>query len=271
MDALSRLDLVFCVDITASMTPFIDAARTQMLRILEELRASIDAEGLRVAVVAYRDHGAPQLLETAKFTTRGKDTESFLKGLVVASGPYNTDSAEAVFSGLAACIALPWRDGAYRTLVLVGDAPPHTCGANAPPYPDRFPDKDPSGFDLDAMANRLEEEGIFVHALAMMPSLNRHHDEFLARSFERLAVSTGGSYQAARTAEAAMAIVEVVSKRFLRELEFDRRLYAALGGAGKAKAVDGDRVAALTKTLDCTESEINAGMMRLRQRKLLEA
>ena len=147
----------------------------------------------------------------------------------VASGPYNTDSAEAVFAGLAACIELPWRDGAYRTLVLVGDAPPHTCGANAPPFPDRFPDQDPSGYTLDSMANRLEEDGIFVHALAMMPSINRHHDEFLARSFERLAVSTGGTYQQARTAEAAMAIVETVSKRFLRELDFDRKLYAALG------------------------------------------
>jgi len=270
MDALSRLDLVFCVDITASMTPFIDAARAQMLRILDELRASI-GDGLRVAVVAYRDHGAPQLLETAKFSASGKDTEAFLKGLVVASGPYNTDSAEAVFAGLAACIELPWRDGAYRTLVLVGDAPPHTCGANAPPFPDRFPDQDPSGYTLDSMANRLEEDGIFVHALAMMPSINRHHDEFLARSFERLAVSTGGTYQQARTAEAAMAIVETVSKRFLRELDFDRKLYAALGGAERRRAAspEAGRVVSLAKELEASESDVNGGVMRLRQRKLL--
>ena len=266
MDALSRLDLVFCVDITASMTPFIDAARAQMLRILEELRASI-GEGLRVSVVAYRDHGAPQLLETSVFSTNGKDTETFLKGLVVASGPYNTDSAEAVFSGLAACVALPWREGAYHTLVLVGDAPPHACGANAPPYPDRFPDHDPSGFDLDSMANKLEEEGIFVHSLAMMPSLNRHHDEVLGRAFERLAVSTGGSYQTARTAEAALAIVEVVSKRFLRELDFDRKLHAALEGA---TSVDGERISALAKMLEATDGEINGGLMRLRQRRLVD-
>jgi hypothetical protein len=133
MDALTRLDLVFCVDITASMTPFIDAARAQMLRILDELRTSI-GDGLRVAVVAYRDHGAPQLLETAKFSTSGKDTETFLKGLVVASGPYNTDSAEAVFAGLAACVALPWRDGAYRSDRVGGerrpDAPPPAQAAH---------------------------------------------------------------------------------------------------------------------------------------------
>jgi hypothetical protein len=266
MDALSRLDLVFCVDITASMTPFIDAARVQMLRILEELREAI-GDGLRVAVVAYRDHGGEQLLETAPFSAAGKGTQKFLQQLVVKSGTYNTDSAEAVFSGLAACIELPWRDGAYRTLVLVGDAPPHACGANAPPYPDRFPDKDPSGFDLDGMANKLEEEGIFVHSLAMIPSYNRHHDEVTARAFERLAISTGGSYQTARTAEAAMAIVEAVSKRFLRELDFDRKLFAALGGA---KAADTERVAELAKKLEATESEVNGGLMRLRQRKLLD-
>jgi hypothetical protein len=264
MDALSRLDLVFCVDITSSMSPFIDAARVQMLRILDELSAAI-GDGLRVAVVAYRDHGSEPLLETSPFGTSTKDTETFLKGLVVASAPTNTDSAEAVFSGLAACVALPWRDGAYRTLVLVGDAPPHSCGADAPPFPDRFPTNDPSGFDLDGMANRLEEEGIFVHALAMIPSLNRHHDHVLAKAFERLAVSTGGSYQAARTAEAAMGIVEVVSKRFLAELAFDRRLYAAIGGK---EAPAGERIASLAKELESTESEVNGGVMRLRQRKL---
>lgn len=269
MDALSRLDLVFCVDITSSMTPFIDAARAQMLRILDELRSAL-GDGLRIAVIAYRDHGSEPLLETSPFGTTAKKTEAFLKALEVRSGPTNTDSAEAVFSGLAACVALPWREGAYRTLVLVGDAPPHACGANAPPYPDRFPTADPSGFDLDTMANRLEEDGIFVHTLAMVPSLNRHHDAVLERAFERLAVSTGGSYRTARTAEAAMEIVEIVSRRFLQELGFDRRLFGALrGGAGSAVAPDGARVIALAKELSSTEADVNAGLMRLRQRRLL--
>jgi hypothetical protein len=269
MDALSRLDLVFCVDITSSMTPFIDAARAQMLRILEELRGAL-GEGLRVAVVAYRDHGSEPLLETSPFGTSAEDTTAFLKSLLVRSAPSNTDSAEAVFTGLAACVALPWREGAYRTLVLVGDAPPHACGANAPPFPDRFPTGDPSGFDLDGMANRLEEEGIFLHALAMVPSLNRHHDAVLERAFERLAVSTGGSYRTPRTAEAAMEIVEVVSKRFLQELDLDRRLFAALGGgASGALAPEGARVTPLAKELACAEGDVNAGLMRLRQRRLL--
>ncbi len=268
MDALSRLDLVFCVDITSSMTPFIDAARAQMLRILSELRDAI-GDGLRVAVVAYRDHGSEPLLETSPFGTSATDTETFLKGLLVRSGPTNTDSAEAVFSGLAACLALPWREGAYRTLVLVGDAPPHACGADAPPFPDRFPTADPSGYDLDRMANRLEEDGIFLHALAMIPSLNRHHDDVLARAFERLAVSTGGSYRTPRTAEAAMEIVEIVSKRFLRDLDFDRALFKALGKGRGATTPDGARVIALAKALGCTEADVNAGLMRLRQRKLL--
>ncbi len=264
MDLVARLDLVFCIDVTASMGPFIDAARAQMLRILEELRGVI-GDGLRVAVVAYRDHGAEKLLEIARPSESVKDTEAFLRGLSVGSGPYNTDAAEAVFAALAACIEMPWRDGAYRAIVLAGDAPPHGCGASATPYPDRFPDGDPSGFDLDGMANRLEEEGIFVHALAMIPSSHRQHDAVLARAFERLGVSTGGSYHAAGTADAAMTIVEKVSRRFLAEIAFDRELLAKVGAA----PIDEARVAALAKELRATEAEIGSGLMRLRQRRLL--
>jgi len=57
MDELSEIDLAFCVDLTSSMSPFIAAARQQMVVILAGLRASARAD-LRVAVGGYGDHGA---------------------------------------------------------------------------------------------------------------------------------------------------------------------------------------------------------------------
>jgi hypothetical protein len=261
--SLAYLDLVFCVDVTSSMTPFIVAARAHMAQVLDALRDHPDVD-LRVAIVTYRDHGSMNVVDVHPFSEVSEDTRRLLEALTVGSPPENTDSAEAVFSGLVACIGLPWRAGAYRLVVLVGDAPPHACGATAPPYPDRFPDRDPTGLTLDDMANRLEEAGIFVHALAMIPSLNRHHDPFLERAFQRLGIGTGGAYHTANTGDAAMHVVDSISKRCLVHLEFDRQLHELLPRDGTEPDAE-----ALATQLAATVTDVYAGLMRLRQRRLL--
>ena len=42
--SVSQVDLVFCVDITRSMEPFIQAARAQLVQILSALRGSAGAD-----------------------------------------------------------------------------------------------------------------------------------------------------------------------------------------------------------------------------------
>jgi hypothetical protein len=260
--SLAYLDVVFCVDITSSMTPFIVAARAHLERVLEALRANPEVD-LRVAIVAYRDHGSLEVVELYPFAAASAETRQRLEALTVKSPPENTDSAEAVFSGLVACSELPWRAGAYRIVILVGDAPPHGCGATTAPYPDRFPDLDPTGLSLDDMANRLEEAGIFVHALAMVPSLNRHHDGFLETAFRRLGIGTGGAYHSAASGDSAMAVVEGISKKCLAHLDFDRRLHELLQ---RQRELEAEAAAPL---LGAKIEDVHAGIMRLRQRGLL--
>lgn len=255
VDTLSRLDLAFCVDLTGSMGGFIQAAREHMVSILDALRGSL-GDGLRVAVVGYRDHCDAKTCEVRPFETNPRAVKATLDGLSVMGGG---DYPEAVFTGLAACLDLPWRAGAYRVVVLVGDAPPHGCGAAG----DSHAKRDPSGLDLDEVANRLEEAGIFVHALAMMPPGRADVEPVLERTFHRLSISTGGAFHDARGAAAAMAIVETIGHRFLADIAFDRTLHEVLV---QEAASD---VEALAKRLRTTPSDVNAGLMRLRQRKLI--
>lgn len=166
-DLLSRLDLVFCVDLTSSMTSFIAQARAHVRRILEALSAVPNLD-LCVARVGYRDHGFHNLLELHPFTRDIASLAQALEQAQVVSHPSNTDASEAVFAALDAALRLPWREGAFRVAVLVGDAPPHACGADGGVYPDRFRDRDPSGWDLDGLTNQLESDGIFLHALARL-------------------------------------------------------------------------------------------------------
>jgi hypothetical protein len=259
--SLAYLDVAFCVDITSSMTPFIAAARTHMTRVLDALRAHPGVD-LRVAIVTYRDHGTGNVVDIHPFAAASSETQSRFEALTLGSPPENSDAAEAVFSGLIACDGLPWRPGAYRIIVLVGDAPPHGCGATRSPYPDRFPDLDPSGLTLDDMANRLEASGIFVHALAMIPSVHAHHDRTLEEAFQRIGIGTGGAYAAANRGDSAIAVVEAISNRWLVHLDFDRRLHAL----APAPQPDADELA---KQLGATAPEVHAGLMRLRQRRLI--
>jgi hypothetical protein len=251
MDSLSRLDLVFCVDLTSSMAPFIQAAREQMTSILDALRASL-GDGLRVAIVGYRDHCDKNTCETYSFVSDPRAVKSTLDGLKVNGGG---DYPEAVFTGLLRCIELPWRAGAYRVVVLVGDAPPHGCGAQG----DSHPKRDPSGFELDEMANMFEECGIFLHALAT------RSESVLERTFRRLSITSGGTFHLAtgRGGRGPMDIVETIGQRFLSEIAFDRQLLSALADDA---AMD---VESLGKKLHVGIDDVNAGLMRLRQRRLV--
>lgn len=260
-DEVSRLDMAFCVDLTGSMGPFIAAARAQLAGILAAMQAELGA-GLRVAIVAYRDHcDGARLLDVLPLTADLERARATLDGLEILGGG---DYPEAVYSGLEACLGLEWAKGVYRVVVLVGDAPPHACGAPG----DSHPQADPSGWTLDGMADRLESDGVFVHALCM------NKEPVLVRAFRRLSISTGGDQHDATSPDAALKVVEALSQGCLRHLAFDRRLLEQVragppAGANGAGAEDGDQGPALAEALDASVFEVYAGLTRLRQRGLI--
>jgi hypothetical protein len=274
MDALSQVDLAFCIDHTSSMTPFIQAARARVAEVLAALEQTAQAD-LRVAVVAYRDYGdGPPVVEVRPFAADTAAVRGSLESLAVASPPTNTDAAEAVFAGLLACLnELQWRPQAIRVLLLIGDAPPHGCGANAPPYADRFPDGDASGVNLMSMGARVEAAGITLYSVGMVPSVHAMYDRVLAEAFEALARTTGGRYQPTGPAADGMGVVEAISQRAFKQMDFDRRLWERLtartGPAPTAEQIE-QVTADLADTLKAAPFEIHSSLARLRKRRILE-
>ena len=273
MDELSQIDLAFCVDLTNSMTGFIQAARAHMLDILNALTGAAQAD-LRVALAGYRDYGSKtRLIEAYPFTAERAETRGVLNGLKVASPAENTDAAEAVFAGLCACLDdLTWRPGALKIVLLVGDAPPHGCGATGLPCPDRYPKSDPSGQTLMSMSSRIEGGGLTLHALGMVPSILPIHDPVMEKSFRWLAMTTGGTYRPARSSQDALAVVEVIGKRVFGQMDFDRRVWAELtraepGALPAARRLE-EQLPAVQQALGASESEIHASVARLRKRGL---
>jgi hypothetical protein len=283
MQELSRLDLAFCVDLTNSMAPFIHAARRHMSNILRALSGEARAD-LRVAVVGYRDHG--EGMETAHaypFRQDPAETQRVLDSLVTGGSPANTDAAEAVLAGLLSAVGdLEWRPKSSRVIVLVGDAPPHGCGADAEPHPDRFPKGDPTGKTPTEVAAAIESGLATLYALGMLPSVIPVHDPVTEEAFSRMAQLTGGFYRRARSSEDAMAVVEAIGRRVFGELSFDRRLFEELAvrqvvapapGAAPAPMSAAQLDLAmpdLEQKLGASKAEIQASLGRLAKRQIVK-
>jgi len=262
MSVLSKLDLVFCVDLTGSMSGFITVAKRQMAQVLEAFAPQLDG-GLRVGIVGYRDHcDGDKLLEVCPLDGDLARVSAAIAQLAVSGGG---DAPEAVYTGLEGCLALDWSVGSYRVVLLVGDAPPHGVGCAGDTHA-----VDPTGLSLDDMANKLETEGVFVHALAM-----RSNDALLASSFRRLSISTGGGYHET-SSSASITIVESIARGLLQDIELDTRLLARLREGvtipepRHADEIVPSRAEILAKQLRVEPLAIHAGMMRLRRRRLLQ-
>jgi hypothetical protein len=269
-EGLSQLDLCFVVDCTSSMTPFIHAAQRQAWTILTTLAAQARAD-MRFAVVGYRDRGHEPVCDVVPFARAETAAVRSALGILRAGAQGNTDAAEAVLDGLVAASELVWRESALRVLVLVGDAPPHGCGAEGDAWPDRFPN-DPSGYTLDTMSSSLERHGIALFALAMVPSSIPAYDRITVDAFSSLARATGGMQRVATEAQGAMDVLQEIAKRAFGDLDMDRRVFIQLEDAGALTpgAPPVSPAPAMAMAMGVSTEELAQSIDRLKKRKIVK-
>lgn len=121
---MNKVDLLFIVDVTASMDGFISQAQEKMNSILNSLKEKFKVD-LRVGLSLYKDH--PPQDESFVTATFNLDTieksQEFINKIHVGGGG---DIPEAVIDGIIDGIEdMSWRDGSKRIAFLIGDAPPH--------------------------------------------------------------------------------------------------------------------------------------------------
>jgi hypothetical protein len=214
------VDLVFAIDTTGSMAPYIDGVKAAATSIVKSVLAKSDA---RIAVVDYRDlySSCPQDGYAARvdlpFSTSKSSILGKINALAIGNG---CDTPESVYSGLMKAIGLDWRAGSKKAIILMGDAPPH--------------DPEPvTGYTLSsvvAAAEAVDPANIYA--------VDIHGGG--APQFGDLATLTHGAYTTvASPSEAVKAIVHDVA-------EIARAPVAVAGGpymtsTGVAVAFDGSR------------------------------
>ncbi|HEX5905555.1 MAG TPA: vWA domain-containing protein [Propionibacteriaceae bacterium] len=121
------VDIVFCVDVTGSMTPIIDQVKANALRFYDDVQSNLTTKGknvdqLRVRVIGFRDFvadGAAALDESPFFTLPDDraDFSAFVNGLVAEGGG---DAPESGLEAVALAIDSSWTTtGDRRRQVIV--------------------------------------------------------------------------------------------------------------------------------------------------------
>lgn len=121
------IDIVFAIDTTGSMGGYIDEVQTYASELVN-LVSSQTSSG-RYALVTYRDHPEwtgwsgdyPSRLDQP-FTSDPATLQAALDGITVDGGG---DWPESMYSGLREAIAVPWRPGVKKVVIVLADAPPH--------------------------------------------------------------------------------------------------------------------------------------------------
>ncbi len=145
------VDLVFVVDTTGSMSNDISAVRAQLRSIQDVLAAR--SPDHRVGLVAYRDRGDSYVSRTVLALSSDQNAvRTAINSLEVGGGG---DFPEHVYAGLDTALEQPWRAGASRHILLLGDAPPHD-------YRD-----DPRNRESVVRKARAEGRAVAIHAIVL--------------------------------------------------------------------------------------------------------
>ena len=131
-----RIDLVFAIDTTGSMSGLIAAAKEKIWSIASTMAQGQPAPEIRIGLVAYRDHGDDYVTQVTDLST---DLDSVYAKLMLLSANGGGDRPEDVNQGLLDAVTkMSWRsdDQTYKVVFLVGDAPPHTDYQGEIQYPE---------------------------------------------------------------------------------------------------------------------------------------
>jgi hypothetical protein len=114
------VDIVFCVDTTGSMTPYIDEVRRMLVAKVKAIVPSY--REFRVGMVLFKDYNDEYLTRVIPFT---RDLDLFQRNLNAIRVRGGGDIPEAVYEALYdGADKFAWA-AESRLLILFGDAPPH--------------------------------------------------------------------------------------------------------------------------------------------------
>ena len=182
-----KIEVVFVLDTTGSMSDLIQAAKDKIWSIASTMASAQPAPEIKMGLVAYRDRGDDYV---TKVIDLSDDLDSVYAQLIDFKADGGGDGPESVNQALFDAIHnISWSQDpdSYQVVFLVGDAPPHMD------YPDevKYPQT------LAAAAAR----GIVVNTIRCGEDLATQ------RQWQQMAALTQGEYFSVDQAGGAIAVI----------------------------------------------------------------
>ncbi|KAG2163027.1 hypothetical protein VTO58DRAFT_110482 [Aureobasidium pullulans] len=157
--AACSTDLLFLIDTTCSMDPYLNSAKEQVKSIVKDIKKTfLNESDVRIAVVSYKDHGSAINIEFLDFTRSTDGVFVFLDGLEAEAGG---DPPEDVLGGIYQALQASWKQQT-RCMVHIADAPPHGRGLHDLKDQDDYylPGSEPHGLTYKPLLNKLVQLNI---------------------------------------------------------------------------------------------------------------
>lgn len=131
-----KIEVVFVLDTTGSMSGLINAAKEKIWSIASTMAQAQTAPEIKMGLVAYRDRGDAYITQTIDLS---KDLDSMYAKLMDFQARGGGDGPESVNQALYDAVhKMSWNqdDNTYKVVFLVGDAPAHMDYQDDVKYPE---------------------------------------------------------------------------------------------------------------------------------------
>jgi len=186
------VDIVFVMDVTESMQPYIDAVKQNVISFAQDLAAN--NRDYRLGLVTFEDYVISKY-EDCNCPYRNKMTSDVTEfsnwvGSLHAGG--GGDIPEDQLDALAYAASFPFRPEAQGIIIIVTDAPPHHAGDGSAhtehdqAFWDHHPNRDADVTDLtgDKVAAMLKRNGLTFYGVVPPP--------FIAPEYQQIVDATHG-------------------------------------------------------------------------------
>ena len=130
-----KIEVVFVLDTTSSMSGMIQAAKEKIWSIASSMASAQNAPEIKMGLVAFRDRGDAYVTKVIDLSS---DLDTMSATLMDFKAEGGGDGPESVNQALYEAInKITWSEDqhTYKVIFLVGDAPPHTDYVNDIQYP----------------------------------------------------------------------------------------------------------------------------------------
>ena len=185
LKTVKAVDVVFLVDTTGSMNPYIKGIRHFLRKMLYEIKKCIlslpseEIDILKVGLVSYRDHEQKEPSYVSKvISDLTLDTAKIKEEIMNLTAFGGADEPEAVLDGINDVVnSISWRENSFKLLYHVIDAPPHGRDLNGG-LKDNYTQGCPCGIKYRELLYDLRGKGIEYTIVSIGDHLDKMIDAF---------------------------------------------------------------------------------------------